>query len=113
MKSIIKTGISVIVAGLLISCSSDTKTAELKLASIQCGMCTSNVETAVADLEGVSKVEVDLDNKIGKVTYKASIIDLAAIEKAIAAVGYDANNTKADPEVYADLAMCCKLPEDQ
>ncbi len=107
-----KTIMSILAASFLMSCSGDTKTAELKLASMQCMMCSINVEEAVAGLEGVKKVEIDVKNKSGKVTYKASILDLASIEKAIAAVGYDANGTKADPEAYANLEICCKMPED-
>ncbi|MEA1881434.1 MAG: heavy-metal-associated domain-containing protein [Candidatus Marinimicrobia bacterium] len=108
MKSII----TIIATSLLMSCSSDTKTAELKLNSMQCMMCSINVEEAIADLEGVSKVEIDLKAKSGKVTYKASLIDMASIEKAITAIGYNANDTKADPGAYANLELCCKIPEN-
>ena len=107
MKSII----SIIAMSFLISCSSDTKTAELKLDSMQCMMCSMSVEEAVAELEGVSKVEIDLKAKSGKVTYKASLIDMGAIEKAITAIGYNANDEKANPEAYAKLDMCCQMPE--
>ncbi len=108
-----KSMISILAAGLLISCSNDTKTAELKLESMQCMMCSINVEDAVADLEGVKKVEVDLKGKKGKVTYKASLIDMPAIEKAITSIGYSVNDKKADPEAYSKLEICCKAPEDQ
>ena len=109
MKIIIR----ILAASLLMSCSSDTKTAELKLESMQCMMCSINVEDAVADLEGVKKVEVDLKGKKGKVTYKASLIDMLAIEKAITSIGYSVNDKKADPEAYSKLEICCKAPEDQ
>ena len=105
--------ISILAAGLLISCSNDTKTAELKLESMQCMMCSMNVEDAVADLDGVQKVEVDLKGKKGKVTYKASLIDMPAIEKAIISIGYSVNDKKADPIAYSQLEICCKVPEDQ
>lgn len=108
-----KTIINILAASLLISCSSDTKTAELKLESMQCMMCSINVEDAVADLDGVQKVEVDLKGKKGKVTYKASLIDMPAIEKAITSIGYSVNDKKADPEAYSKLEICCKAPEDQ
>ena len=108
-----KTIISILAACLLISCSSDTKTAELKLESMQCMMCSINVEDAVADLEGVKKVEVDLKGKKGKVTYTASLINIPAIEKAITSIGYSVNDKKADPEAYSQLEICCKAPEDQ
>lgn len=108
-----KTIISILAVGLLMSCSSDTKTAELKLESMQCMMCSMNVEDAVADLDGVQKVEVDLKGKKGKVTYKASLIDMPAIEKAIISIGYSVNDKKADPIAYSKLEICCKAPEDQ
>ena len=109
MKSIIR----IIAMSFLISCNSDTKTAELKLDSMQCMMCSMSVEEAVVDLEGVSKVEVDLKGKSGKVTYKASLINLPAIEKAITSIGYSVNDKKADPVAYANLELCCKMPEGQ
>tara|TARA_Y100000758_G_scaffold83288_1_gene56446 strand:+ start:271 stop:600 length:330 start_codon:yes stop_codon:yes gene_type:complete len=105
--------ISIIAMSFLISCNSDTKTAELKLDSMQCMMCSMIVEEAVADLGGVSKVEIDLKAKTGKVTYKASLIDFPAIEKAITSIGYGVNDKKADPDAYANLELCCKMPEGQ
>ena len=53
---------------------------------------------------------MDLEKKIGKVVYKAGVINLGVIEKAIAAIGYDANNTPAEPKAYSELDMCCKVP---
>ncbi|MGY8780168.1 MAG: heavy-metal-associated domain-containing protein [Fidelibacterota bacterium] len=108
-----KTIIGILTASFLISCSGDTKTAELKLDSMQCMSCSLNIEDAIVDLGGVKKVEIDLKRKSGKVTYKASIIDMNAIENAIAAVGYNANDKKADPEAYDKLDLCCKVPEAQ
>ena len=108
-----KSFISIMTIGLLISCSGDTKTAELKLESMQCLMCSINVEEAVAALDGVKKVEVDLKGKSGKVTYKASLIEMPIIEKAITTIGYSVIDKKADPEAYGKLEICCKAPEDQ
>ena len=102
--------IRIIAMSFLISCNSDTKTAELKLDSM---MCSMGVEEAVADLEGVKKVEIDLKAKTGKVTYKASLIDFPAIEKAITSIGYSVYDKKADPDAYANLERCCKMPEGQ
>ena len=38
------------------------------------------------------------------------MIDLNAIENTIASIGYDANDTPADPKVYETLELCCKVP---
>ena len=98
--------------GLIIGCSgeAENKTAEIALNTIQCGMCTDKITSGLGKLEGVVKIDVDLEKKIGKVVYKAGVINLGVIEKAIAAIGYDANNTPAEPKAYSELDMCCKVP---
>ena len=98
--------------GLIIGCSgeAENKTAEIALNTIQCGMCTDKIASGLGKLEGVVKVDVDLEKKIGKVVYKAGVINLGVIEKAIASIGYDANNTPAEPKAYSELDMCCKVP---
>jgi len=98
--------------GLIFGCSgeAENKTAEIALNTIQCGMCTDKIASGLGKLEGVVKVDVDLEKKIGKIVYKAGVINLGVIEKAIAAIGYDANNTPAEPKAYSELDMCCKVP---
>ncbi|MBC8322076.1 MAG: cation transporter [Candidatus Marinimicrobia bacterium] len=93
----------------LIACGGDTAKADIQLATMQCGMCKQTIESGVAEVDGVVKVEVDTEKKVGHVTYKAGVVDIAAIEKAIAALGYDANDTKADPDAYAALPGCCQI----
>jgi hypothetical protein len=34
------------------------------------------------------------------------------IHKVLNELGYDADNTQADPKAYAALSPCCKKPED-
>tara|TARA_B110000014_G_C19560889_1_gene299338 strand:- start:90 stop:428 length:339 start_codon:yes stop_codon:yes gene_type:complete len=104
--------ISIVSLSLLFSCSSDKTTADLKLDTMQCLMCSINVEEAIVDLDGVNKIEVDLKSKSGKVTYKASLIDLNTIEEAIISIGYNVNGKVADPVAYEKLEICCKKPED-
>ena len=101
-----------LVLGLIIGCSgeAENKTAEIALNTIQCGMCTDKIASGLGKLDGVVKVDVHLEKKIGKVVYKAGVIDLGVIEKAIAAIGYDANDTPAEPKAYSGLDMCCKVP---
>ena len=101
-----------LILGLMIGCSgeAENKTAEIALNTIQCGMCTDKIASGLGKLDGVVKVDVDLEKKIGKVVYKAGVIDLGVIEKAIAAIGYDANDTPAEPKAYSGLDMCCKVP---
>ena len=94
-----------------VSCSTDSKTAQLELNSMQCLMCSMKVEEAIAELKGVKKIEVNLKGKSGKVIYNSSVLDLATIEKTISKLGYDINDKKADLIAYNNLELCCKKPE--
>ena len=93
----------------LIACSGDTAKADIVLASMQCQMCENTIEEGVKGLDGIVAFDVDPDKKVGHVQYKASVIDLSVIEKAIAALGYDANNTKAEAAAYEALMGCCQI----
>jgi len=72
-------------------------------------MCESTIEEGVKALDGVVAFDVDLDKKVGHIEYKAGLVDLSAIEKAISALGYSANNTQANAAAYEALPGCCKL----
>ena len=97
---------------LLINCGNqkENKTVEISLSTIQCGMCSSKITDSLNKLNGVKKIDVDLEKKVGTVMYNASIVDINAIENTIASLGYDANNTPGDPKVYEKLDLCCKVP---
>ena len=53
--------------------------------------------------------KIDLENKVGAITFDNQKVDLDGIEKAIATLGYQANDTKADPAAYETLPKCCKV----
>ena len=91
------------------ACSSANAKAEVKLESMMCGMCSATIEEEISKLDGVVMVEIDDEKKTGVFTYKASVIDLAAIESAISKLGYSANDTDADPDAYEALAPCCQI----
>ena len=97
---------------LLIGCGNqaENKTVEISLKTIQCGMCSNKIADGLNKLEGVKKIDVDLEQKVGTVMYNASVVDIKAIENTIASIGYDANDTPADPKVYEKLDLCCKVP---
>ncbi len=77
--------------------------------TIQCGTCKKNITTALNNIDGVSKVVVDMKKKTAAVTFDDSKTNLEAIENAITSAGYDANDKKADPEAYEKLDDCCKV----
>jgi copper ion binding protein len=87
------------------------ETAEIKVPTIQCNRCVAHVERALSGVNGVSAVKVNLESRIAQVSFDPGKTNLAAVEKSISRAGYDANETKSDPDAYAALAACCKVPE--
>ena len=99
-----------------VACSPDKKgeqpplqTAKVQLKTIVCGSCAKTIESAVLKVGGVKSVKVDVESKIATVEFFTSKIDLKSIESTISNAGYDANNTKRNPEAYEKLAACCKI----
>ena len=77
-----------------IGCSvSNAKEETIALPTIMCGMCETNITSALSDVEGVVKVNVDLEKKSGQVYFDAEKVTLKQIEQKIAGAGYVANDT--------------------
>ena len=85
--------------------------ATVSVPTIQCGMCVKSITKAVTAVEGVTAAEVDLDQKTATVKFDATKTDQKKLERVIAEIGYDANDTKRDPEAYEKLSPCCKMDE--
>ena len=85
--------------------------AMIKLPTIQCDICKATIETGLIKTAGILSVMVDLDGKMGRVNYDGDGLSLEGVERAIADLGYQANDRPADPAAYADLPDCCKVPQ--
>ena len=93
-----------------IGCSvSNGKEANIALPTMMCGMCETNIKSAVADLDGAIKITIDLEKKSGQVVYNEKKISLSQIEAKIAGAGYKANSTSAYKSAYDNLPRCCKV----
>ncbi len=96
-----------------VSVQAQKKTETIKIqTSAQCEMCKTRIETAMAYEKGVSGSDLNLEDKVLTVTYKSGKTTPDKIRKAINEVGYDADETLADPKAYAALPPCCKKPDD-
>ncbi|OSZ78154.1 hypothetical protein CAP35_07780 [Chitinophagaceae bacterium IBVUCB1] len=74
----------------------------------QCGSCGSRLENAVYSLKGIKRVDVDEKAKTVNVVYNPKKVTPQQIRRAIAQVGFDADDVKADPTAYTKLDECCK-----
>ena len=61
----------------------------INVAGMSCDHCKAAVTKAVSALEGVSSVEVNLENNTAAVEFDESTLLLDAIKQAIEAQGYD------------------------
>ena len=72
-----------------------------------CETCKENIETA-ARFKGVTFCAWDTATKVCTVTFDSRETNVEAVEKAIAAAGYDTDAFKGDDKAYAELAPCCQ-----
>ena len=61
-----------------------------KVEEISCGHCTSRIEKALAELEGVSKVSASVDDKMVEVTYDSEKLTVDDLIDEFDAIGFDA-----------------------
>ncbi|POY36122.1 hypothetical protein C3K47_13075 [Solitalea longa] len=76
-----------------------------------CSMCKNNIEGATKKVKGVTSADWDEESKQLKVSYVAPA-NKVAIQKAIAAAGYDTEGEKTTIEAYSNLHSCCQYPRD-
>lgn len=78
-----------------------------------CGMCKGTIEKAAKSVDGVTSAVWDVSKKKIDVTFEESKTDVAAIQKAISASGYDTENTEANEKAYKNLHGCCQYDPKQ
>ncbi len=101
--------------GLSITSMAGDKIAKIKVkASIycdhcqQCESCGKRLENAVYSVKGVKRMDLNEENKTVDVVYNSTKTNADKIREAIAKVGFDADDMKANPEAYAKWDECCK-----
>jgi copper chaperone CopZ len=85
--------------------------AVIKTPTVQCDDCKARIEKYVMREYGVSSVKVDVKKKTTTVTWITDRTNIENIKAAIANVGYDADDVKAEESAYNKLPKCCKKPD--
>jgi len=67
----------------------------ITIKGMMCDGCVNKVTTALKNVDGVSTANVNLEKGLAVVEFDAQKTSLDKLETAIAAVGYDAGNVKA------------------
>lgn len=85
----------------------ETKTIDIKTSAV-CDMCKERIEREMVFEKGVKEVNVSLETKTITVTYRTDKTSPEKIRKAIAKLGYWADEVAAEEEGYKKLPECCK-----
>ena len=67
---------------------SETKRTLVKIGGMHCAGCVNSIQRRVLNLQGVSKIEVNLANERATLEYDPTQVKMRAIEKAIEEIGY-------------------------
>jgi Cu(I)/Ag(I) efflux system membrane fusion protein len=71
-------------------------------------MCKTRIENAAKSVSGVKSADWDISAKVLTLEFDSGKASLAAVSKAVAAIGHDTEMDKAPDEVYNALHGCCK-----
>lgn len=113
MRVIISTFVCLFFAMSAIGQQQKPVTVKISTPTVQCEKCKKRIEDYMKVEEGVLKTVVDFKQKRTTVTYLLDRTNLENIKTAIANCGYDAEDVKAETDIYAKLPTCCKKPSDQ
>lgn len=73
-----------------------------------CEMCKDRIEKTANGVEGVTLASWDAEKQVLHLHYNPEKTSIDNIEKALANVGHDTDNYKADNATYDALPGCCK-----
>lgn len=97
---------SVVISFGALTAGAQSKTETIKVSG-NCGTCEKHIETA-AKKAGASKAKWDKKTKVLTVSFDESTTSDDAIQKAIAAAGYDTEKYAGDEKAYKNLDECCQ-----
>ena len=94
-------------------CKGELQKVEISIPTAQCGMCANTITESLKNVDGVERVNVNMDKLMAFVAFNTEKTTLNSIETAIADAGYQANMMIANDVAYKSLPACCRLPKDR
>jgi len=84
--------------------------AEYRLQNLSCGSCVGKIEAALASVDGVGRVDIDLTSNRGRILFDPARIDSQSIADTISAAGYPA---QLHEELSADQYLSLSREQEQ
>jgi periplasmic mercuric ion binding protein len=78
--------------------------------TVECALCKKNLESKLGKFKGVRTVTADFAKKEVQVVYNSKKVTVEEIKKAIADIGYDADEVKANNKMLKILEHKAKNP---
>jgi len=78
----------------------------------KCGMCKSRIEKTLLNVPGVAIANWDQKSKTVTVFHDPSTVSKKEMQKAVADVGHDTKDIKADNKDYDSLPPCCNYKRE-
>lgn len=85
----------------------ELQSAVIPIAGMHCENCADHIETELQRCDGVEAAEVNFGEAVAKVAYDASVITVPALEKKIAALGYQTGNAGGMQSAPSSGAPAC------
>ncbi len=73
-----------------------------------CEQCQKRIQKAAFSVSGVKSAEWHIDDHILHLIINEEKCSVSDVKKAIAKVGHDTDEVKAEDSVYENLHSCCK-----
>ena len=100
-------------AALLVMGAAEAKTVKTTFeVKGNCAMCQKRIEAAAKSVKGVTSARWNKENGNLSLVYDSKQTSPEKVQKALAAVGHDTGDFKADKAVYDKLPACCKYREN-
>lgn len=84
-----------------------TKSITLPVHGMTCASCVSHVERTIGQLDGVSRVRVNLAAGKASVEYNPDLVRIGQMEKAIKDIGYDVPHEQVTLSVTGMTCASC------
>ena len=118
MRIVLTVALAVVAIALTTSCrQNDFRVASIHIPAMKNRTCAEYVRQTVARINDLpsmkdsideGSIEFDMETRTMTCKYDSMKLALKNIERYIANSGFDANETKADPEAVKDLPDACK-----
>lgn len=92
-----------------INSNSEIASIKIFIEGMSCQSCVKNIEGTIGNRPGVINIKVNLDDKIGNVTYKISETTSKELIDAISDMGFDAFLSREDKNFNNDTSSKCNI----